>query len=241
MTVVSARHRLALGPPDPTHYPVEDDVGESVLQRLMIELLRPLVARWLETRDVTAFVGADQFIYWVQHEPTTNVAPDLYVLPGVDPGTSFDCWKVWETGIVPSFALEIVSRDAVKDYEIGPQRYDALGVRELVVLDPGAAGGRERVRWQVFRRRAPRGRLTRIEATNRDRVRSRELGCFLRVAGDGPQMRVRIASGARGERLYPTVEETLRAERAARTQAEAEVARLRADLEEARSSRRRRT
>ena len=43
------------------------------------------LARFLADRGERAFVGADQFIYWVQYEPTRAVAPDIYVLPGVDP------------------------------------------------------------------------------------------------------------------------------------------------------------
>ena len=217
---------------DPTHYPVDDDMGEGVLHRLIVELLRPLVAEWLAKRGVTAFVGASQFIYWVQYEPTASVAPDVYVLPSVEPSAVFGCWKVWETGIVPSFALEVVSRDVTKDYEIGPRRYEALGVRELVVFDPEHHLSPERARWQLFRRRGrgPSARLALAEATNRDRVRSPTLGCFLRSVGDGARLRVRIATGARGERLLPTPAEVAEAAKTAN-------ARLRARLD-ARSSRR---
>jgi hypothetical protein len=48
--------------PDTTVYPVEEKVGEERLQHLIIELLRPLVARYLEKRGVLALTGADQFI-----------------------------------------------------------------------------------------------------------------------------------------------------------------------------------
>ena len=69
-----------------------------------------------------ALVGGNQFIYWVQYEPTRTIAPDLYLLPGVDPELAISSWKVWETGVVPSFALEIVSDDLKKDYEQVPRR-----------------------------------------------------------------------------------------------------------------------
>ncbi len=62
---------------DPTYYPTEDEMGESALQTLIAELLRPLIARYLEHRHVKAFVGADQFIYWIQHAPTISVDPDI--------------------------------------------------------------------------------------------------------------------------------------------------------------------
>jgi hypothetical protein len=68
-------------------------VGEDILQRWIIELLRPLLQRWLEQRRVKAFVGVDQFVYWKQHDPHKRVAPDLYVLPGVSPTTWVRSWK----------------------------------------------------------------------------------------------------------------------------------------------------
>lgn len=235
---------------DPTVYPIEDDVGEGSLQRLISELLRPLIERWLLEKGRPAFVGADQFFYWKQFDATECVAPDVYVLPGAPLGTQVGAWLVWQTGWVPSFALEIVSDDVRKDYLRSPQRYDRLGVKELVVFDPGWESDRDRFRFQVFRRVKNRG-LLRVEATNADRVRSRALGAFLRAAGAGDNLRLRIASGHNGETLFPTdaeraqIAESAReqaerareqaeaeasAERAARERLEAEISRLRAEL-----------
>jgi hypothetical protein len=45
--------------PDPTIYPEEERVGEDMLQRWIIELLRPLLQEWLTSRGVQAFVGAE--------------------------------------------------------------------------------------------------------------------------------------------------------------------------------------
>jgi hypothetical protein len=58
----AARPRIA--PPDPTIYPVSDARGEDLLHRLIAELLRPLVQRWVRTQGQVARVGANQFIYW---------------------------------------------------------------------------------------------------------------------------------------------------------------------------------
>ena len=136
------------------------------------------------------------------------VAPDVYVLPGVEPGVAITSWKAWEhDNVVPSFAFEMVSRnDASKDYREAPKAYDALGVRELIVFDAHHATSEERFQWQVFRRIKGRG-LRRVEATNDACVRSQTLGCFLRVMGEGDARRVRLAIGARGETLVPTAEE----------------------------------
>jgi len=195
---------------DPTFYPVEEKVGEDLLQRWIMELLRPLVERWLASRKVLALVGADQFIYYRQHAPTVRVSPDIYVLPGVRPGTRVPSWKTWETGIVPSFAFEIVSKDWEKDYAESPVRYAELGVSELVIFDPAPERHPDGVVWQVFRRVGDRP-LRQIEVSQGDRVRSKVLGCFLRVVGSDDSMRVRLASGPRGDTLFPTAEEAERA------------------------------
>ena len=185
-----------------------------MLQRWIVELLRPLLQWWLTQRGVKAFVGADQFIYWHQHDPHARVSPDVYLLPGVDPHTRVRTWKIWQDRVVPSFAFEVVSQDWEKDYTEVPARYAALGVAEVVIFDPGYTEHPEGVRWQVLRRVGKRG-LVRVEAKRADRVRSRALGCWLRVVGEGRDTRVRLAVSARGDELVPTAEEREEAERGA--------------------------
>jgi hypothetical protein len=222
---------------DPTFYPIRDDMGEGSLQRFISELLRPLLARFLAEQGVRAFVGADQFIYWEQHAPTKSVSPDVYVMPGVDQDIAPDCWKIWEAGVVPSFAFEVVSRDHRKDTDRSPVRYDELGVKELVVFDPRfEEAGKDRVQWKVFRRVAKRG-LVLVEATNADRIRSKVLRCWLRAVGSGPNIRVRVATGPTGDELVLTEREIAKRareeaerERKAREQAEAELVQMRAEL-----------
>lgn len=203
-------------------------MGEHELQRLIAELLRPMLARFLAERGIVAHAGADQFIYWGEGDPFRRLAPDVYVLPNVDQDVVISSWKTWETGIAPSFAFEVASDSFEKDYDDNPALYAELGVRELVIFDPHAriSSRSRRVRWQVYRRIARRG-LVRVEVSQGDRVRSKVLGAWLRAVGEGDGVRVRLALGADGADLYPTEAE---AERAARIAAESEVARLRALL-----------
>ncbi len=230
--MTSAAQRLGLDDPDDlVFYPVFDNMGESTLQRLMTELLRPLLARFLAAPGVRAFVGADQFIYWTKGDPKAVVAPDVYVMPGIDPDVAPRCWKLWEMGVAPSFALEIMAEENdVKDVVHAPQRHDELGTRELVVFDPYVEVASGRTRFRVHRRDET-GKLVVVEATNADRIRSVELGCFLRAVGQDHAMRLRLATGSEGETLFPTDGEARDAERAAREKLEAEVATLRAELE----------
>lgn len=219
--------------PDPTFYPVEEEVGEDILQRWILEVLRPLVERWFASRRVRALVGADQFIYYQQHAPTMRVSPDLYVLPGVAPHSRVPSWKTWDKGIVPSFVLEIVSKDWEKDYTEAPARYAAMGVSELVIFDPVPRSHPDGIAWQLFRRVRERP-LTRVEVSKGDRIRSRELGCFLRAVGEGDDVRLRLATGSQGDELFPTSEE---AAHAARVAAEADAGAARAAKERALSDR----
>jgi Uma2 family endonuclease len=227
---------------DPTVYPTSDNMGESTLELFVRLVLLPLLERYFALRGVTAFIGSNQFIYWAQFEPTRSVAPDLYVVPGLAPRTQFDSIKTWEDGRVPSFALEIVSQNKLKDYVQAPERYAELGVRELVIYDPKALKRRGTgVTWQVYRRLAKRG-FVQVEATQGDRVRAKELGCFLReVRGPRGALELRLGVGPAGDEFVPTEAEEARAatereraekdrERAARLEAEAEVARLKALL-----------
>lgn len=207
-------------------YPETDHRGEDFFQRLIAEELRPLIARWFKSRRVKAFTGADQFLYWVEGDPTKRVAPDVYVLPKVDPGAVPASWQLWEVG-PPSFALEVVSRDVSKDYEDAPAEYAAMGAKELVIFDPGATPrSRTRVRWQVYRRLARRG-FVRVAQSKGDRVEVASLGCWLRAIGGGRDVRLRLGTGADGDSLFPTEAED---EARGRAEAEAEVARLRALL-----------
>lgn len=210
---------------DPTVYPVEKKIGEDSLQTWILELLRPLTERWFTSLGRPTLVGSDQFIYYEKHDPSKVVAPDIYVLPGVPPGQRITTWKVWLTGVAPSFALEVASmKDPYKDYIDAPERYRELGVKELIICDPDSDKNPDRVRWQRWRKLKSRG-FTRVESTNADRIYSKVLGCFLRMVGEGEKARVRLGIGPEGDELFPTEEE---AEHAAKEEALRRVAELEA-------------
>jgi Uma2 family endonuclease len=220
----AARRRIRV---DPTVYRVEDDVGEHEIQTYILELLRPLIERYLAERRIRAHVGSDQYIYWEQHDPTKCTAPDIYLLPGVPQDIAIAAWKVWERGVVPSFVLEVVGSDPAKDYDGSPRRCAELGVRELVIFDPFPEETR-RV-FQLYRRLGNGFRC--VEQSDGDRVRSRELGCFVRAVGSGPSTRLRLGLGPSGDVLFPTGEEAERAQKEQeRTQKEQERAHKEAAL-----------
>ncbi|MBI5518331.1 MAG: Uma2 family endonuclease [Deltaproteobacteria bacterium] len=239
---------------DAVWYPETDEMGEHALQRFIAELLRGVLVRWFRAQGRVAFAGANQFVYWREGDPHASRAPDVYVLEGVpQDAPEVGSWKTWE-GHAPSFALEVCSADNwQKDYDDAPADYDAMGVRELVIFDPGAtARSRRRVRWQLYRR--VRGVLKSVASARGDRVWSQVLGCFVRLVDQDGHPRLRLATGPNGGLLLPTAEEAEQAalalvhaeraakeaalaaeaaERVAKEAARAEVERLRRALAEA--------
>ncbi|MBI4954573.1 MAG: Uma2 family endonuclease, partial [Myxococcales bacterium] len=197
---------------DTTIYPQSDHMGEGELQQLIDESLRPELARFLASLHRVAHVGSNTFIYYRQFDSSKRIAPDIYVLPNVAQSSIARSWKLWELPAPPSFALEVVSLDVDKDYVEAPDIHGRIGTKELVVFDPECGSDRERVLWQVFR--PTRGGTFRlVERTGADRVRCRELGAFLRVVGAGATLRARVATGPRGDALFPTEAETEHAEK----------------------------
>ena len=196
---------------DATEYPETDAKGEHETQRYISELVRALAVALFAQRGRVAHVGANQFIYFAQGDPTKTRAPDVYVIEGLpqdhpDQGA----WKTWE-GHVPAFALEVVSSRWRKDYDDAPPDYDAMGTQELVLFDPGATPrSRKRVRWQVFRQ--VRGKLRRVVTSRADRIESRVLGCFVRAVSERGNVRLRLATGRHGDGLIPTEAERLETE-----------------------------
>jgi Uma2 family endonuclease len=191
-------------------YPETDNMGEGELQRMICELLRPLLARFLADQGRVAHVGADTFFYFRKDDPSKVLAPDIYVLDGVPQEKLARSYKLWELAAPPVVAIEVVSRDIGKDYDDAPRLHAALGTRELVIFDPEPRSKR-RVSWQVYRR-SPRGRLELVRQTNADRISCRPLGCWLRAVGEGDALRLRLAAAPRGEVLVPTEAEALAAE-----------------------------
>jgi hypothetical protein len=90
-----------------------------------------------------------------------------------------------------------------------PERYAELGVNELILFDPDFQQDEDRLRWQRYRK-LRRG-FALVDVTNADRIRSRVLGCFLRVIGDGDHVRLRLGTGPTGDVLVPTAVEIERA------------------------------
>jgi hypothetical protein len=185
------------------YYPETDHMGEHALQRFIAKVLRPIIAMWLAMCGRHWFVGADQFFYLIEGNNKRRVAPDIYVLPGVD-RTLFPVLKARETQAGSLVCAQTGFAEIPQRLQRRSPAARAWERGNLSIFDPNAtARSHTRVRWQVYRVVGARGwRL--VERSNEDRFCSRELGCWRRARGTGPGLRVRLATGVRGDTLVPT-------------------------------------
>jgi hypothetical protein len=125
--------RRYVRPPVPLYFPVEEEVPESKLHRLLMSRLWDSVER--EFGD-QALISCDQFLYWDATDPKKCLAPDVAIRVGAK-NFVLDTWKTWELG-APHVGVEIVSdTDASeKVVETKLARYRQAGIGELVRFDP---------------------------------------------------------------------------------------------------------
>jgi len=93
-------------------------------------------------------VGVDQFVYFDASDPKRCLAPDAFVTLGV-PDHDFDAYLVWEEG-TPTIAFEVLSPSDSPErwtFKEKLRRYQALGVRELIVFFVDGRKGRRLRAW----------------------------------------------------------------------------------------------
>lgn len=89
--------------------------------------------------DANVYVSGNLFIYYEQGKPKSVVAPDVFVVFGVEKKKR-PSYKTWEeNGKVPDFILEITSKSTASE-DRGTKRglYAYLGVKEYFQYDPTA-------------------------------------------------------------------------------------------------------
>ena len=93
-----------------------------------------LRVRYAGRSDV--YVSGDLLIYYEEGNPRVSVAPDVFVVFGVEDRMRMN-YKVWEEGKGPDFVLEVASPSTWRE-DVGRKRgiYAGLGVREYWLYDP---------------------------------------------------------------------------------------------------------
>jgi Uma2 family endonuclease len=211
-------------------YPDSDGkpVGETDYHIAGLVYLREALQHYFRDRP-DMYVATDMFLYYEEGNVKARKAPDVMIVRGV-PKHFRRSFKLWREPAGPWIIIELISRKTRReDLQEKPGLYARLGVEEYYVYDP--EGKTLRPPLQGFRRRGRRFLPRKLAADGS--LTSRRLG--LRLVPERELLR--LIDLRAGEPLLTGAEHAARveeAERRART-AEAEVARLRAQLERARN------
>jgi len=224
--------------------------GAGLHREIMIWIIH-LLQRFLAGQRV--YVSGNLLIYYEQGNPRKSVAPDCFVVWGVESRYRPN-YKLWEEGQAPQVVFEISSKTTQRDDLGGKMRlYAQLGVEEYYLYDPTgdylepplaafqlAGGGfvpmqpvNEEVHVGDLAFLLGEGEPTSARSVEPPEFISPRLG--LRLALD-EQRRLQFYNVTTGERLLSDDEARTQAEAAARladartTAAEAELNTLRAEL-----------
>ena len=124
-------------PPAAVDYPSSDGkpLAENDPQlHAILYAVGALGVYYSERADV--YVSGDLLVYYEEGNPRVSVAPDAFVVFGVEDRARMN-YKVWEEGKGPEFVLEVASRSTWReDVQRKPAVYARLGVKEYFLYDP---------------------------------------------------------------------------------------------------------
>ena len=125
----------SLLPPAAVDYPSSDGkpLAENDTQlAAILYAVGALRVHYAARADV--YVSGDLLIYYEEGNRRVSVAPDAFVVFGVEDRVRMS-YKVWEEGKGPDFVLEVASPSTWEE-DMGPKRatYAGLGVQEYFLL-----------------------------------------------------------------------------------------------------------
>jgi len=222
-----------------------DVVGQSGPHQKLLRLLVNLLTAFFASRE-DVLVTSDMKMLW-GISGLSEPAPDAAVIPGVrDKDAERDSFDVAGEGTRPCLILEVVSsKDAEtrrNDYERKVEIYQEVRIPEYLILDPPTSRTKKRLLMTGYRLGID-GRYRQIEPDAEGRLLSQTAQLLFGVAEDGRTLQV--TDVATGEHLlapeevteaWKAAEKRATREAGARKAAEAENARLRAELERLRNS-----
>jgi Uma2 family endonuclease len=150
---------------DTIEYPEEDDLpmAEGDAQREYLSYATKVLRIFFQARQ-DVYVSGNLLIYYEKGNKEACIAPDTFVVFGVD-NRDRGSYKVWEeNNTVPAFVLEITSASTVaRDQRNKPELYQKLGVKEYFQYDPT---GKYLKTSSLQGQRLKRGRYVDIDASN---------------------------------------------------------------------------
>jgi Uma2 family endonuclease len=209
---------LKLKPRKEIFYPESDGkpLGETDYHIQTISYLyQALDAHFADVADVK--ILADIMFYYVEGNLSKVFSPDVAVVKGVGKHPR-RTYKLWEEGQFPQVVFEISSRSTWgEDLNKKWLLYQQFGVKEYYIFDPEY----DYLPEPLVAYRLKKGELKKV-VVKRNKIFSEELGLEIVDTGEGLRL------------FDPKTKEfigTLADEYAARLKAEAEVLRLRAEME----------
>jgi Uma2 family endonuclease len=235
---------------------LDPQLGDVVVQGgehyWLVHQLAGMLKRHFKPRE-DVYVAADMKMFW-GIPGLENPAPDIAIIPGVrrklDPQP--ESWDVVKEGTRPCFILEVVSSKDSKtrhnDYEEKVRIYRRAGIKEYFILDPPLQVTRKHFLLTGYRL-GEDGLYKKIQPNNQGYLFSETTNLLFRISKDGSKAHVVDASTdnrllteeealisaeerfAREAEARRTAEELAAHEAEARRALEAEIEKLRAELE----------
>jgi hypothetical protein len=160
-------------------YPCKDDIPMAATgsHGIQINTFYDQLWRYFEINK-EIYVGVDSFIYYREEHPQKCVAPDVYVVLGVEKTPPRDSFYTWKEGAVPAAVFEFLS-----DSTANRDRYEKIrlylidiGVEEYFIHQPGLKKPAELRGW----RRSPSESIVEIEPDAQGGLFSEQLNLWLR-------------------------------------------------------------
>ncbi len=160
-------------------YPYEDEqpMPASEYHGVQINTFYEQLARYFEINELI-HVGLDTFIYYREGEPDKSVAPDVYVVFGVDRMTLRKSFYTWKEGAVPAVVFEFLSDSTANQDRHEKMRLYLIdmGVEEYFIHQPAMTEPSEFRGW----RRDPSGAIVEMASDEQGGLFSESLNLWLR-------------------------------------------------------------
>jgi Uma2 family endonuclease len=242
MTMALTRVPKTVTPSLPeVEYPESDGkpLGESAVHVKVTTLgLLDVILRFYD-RNPRVAVHSNLFVYYVEGDPKRNVCPDLFVALRVPSSINRRTYKVWEEGKGPDLAIEVTSKETRREDQKEKFKLyrDVLKVREYFLFDPFE----EYLKPSLQGYRLVKGQYQPITALG-GRLPSNVLGLHLERNGHelrlyNPRTGVWEPTSEELKEALATSEAKNQAEERARREAEAEIQRLRREIDSLRKKR----
>ena len=196
-------------------------MGETQEHILNMRYILEPLDQWFAS-DLMVFVAGNMFVHYEQGKGNRHLSPDVFVVRGVPKEPKRRNYRVWEEGRAPDFVIEVTSKSTRKEDQTTKRTIyqDILKVSEYFLFDPF-----EEYLHPRFQGYRLVGGSYRPIKPIRGRLPSKVLGLHLEAVGE--LLRLYDPSTDRWLETPPEVAE-------ARQRAEAEVERLRGEIEELR-------